>query len=231
MNRLVVFLALAVLCAGSAAEAETGTPPAEGLSSQGSALAGRPVPITISPVDRPAIMRIEGYLSSIKSIASQFSQISPSGDISAGKFYLQRPGKLRMEYNPPVPVLVVASDGSFVYYDKELQQVTNVSLDSTLVGFLARDKVKFDDSVSIVHFERGPKSLRIGIVQANKPDEGSMTLEFSDKPLVLKNIIITDSAGLSTIVSLADARFGVKLDPELFVFRDPNLAGPRHIRK
>jgi outer membrane lipoprotein-sorting protein len=188
-------------------------------------------PLVISAVDQPAIRRIEDYLGSIKSIKADFSQISPDGGISSGKFFLQRPGKLRMTYDPPVPVLVIASNGNLVYYDTELKQVTNVSLDSTLVGFLARDRIKFDNSVSIVHFERGQKSVRIGIIQSNKPKDGSMTLEFTDKPLLLRNIIITDSAGESTIVSLADARFGDKLDPGLFVFKDPNLSGSKHIQK
>lgn len=192
---------------------------------------GKATPIKITAAERPAIIRIEDYLTNIKTISSRFSQISPDGGISYGNFYLQRPGKLRMEYDPPVPVLVVGSDGNIVYFDKELKQVTHVSLGDTLVGFLARDKVKFDESVSIVHLERGKKSVRIGIVQADKPNDGRMSLEFTDEPLLLRNIIITDSGEQSTIVSLADARFNTKLDPSLFVFKDPNTTGTKHIRK
>lgn len=192
---------------------------------------GKVTPIKITAAERPAIIRIEDYLTNIKTIASRFSQISPDGGISYGDFYLQRPGKLRMEYDPPVPVLVVGSNGDIVYYDKQLKQVTHVSLSDTLVGFLAKDKVKFDDSVSIVHLERGRKSVRIGIVQADKPNDGRMSLEFTDAPLLLRNIIITDSGDQSTIVSLADARFNTKLDQSLFVFRDPNPSGSKHIRK
>lgn len=188
-------------------------------------------PAVLSTQDKAQLARIEGYLSAIKSISSHFSQVSPDGGISSGKFYLQRPGKMRMEYDPPVPVLVVTNKDNLVYYDHELDQVTNVSLDSTLVGFLARDKVRFDHTVIVTRLEQSGKVLRVTLVQAEHPKDGQMTLEFSDTPLQLRNIIITDNADQVTSVSLSNARFDEALDPVLFVFKDPHLVKGRHIKK
>src|SRR5262249_10822638 len=67
----------------------------------------KPYDLTYS--DRQTISRIEGYLSGIETISSEFIQFAPNGDVTNGKFYLKRPGKLRMEYNPPTPVLMVTS--------------------------------------------------------------------------------------------------------------------------
>lgn len=185
----------------------------------------------ISVEDRKILNRVENYLSGIKSLKARFSQVSPDGGVSQGNFYLQRPGKLRMEYEPPVPVLVVANNNSMIYYDRELDQVTNVPLDDTLVGFIAKDKVKFDRNVTITYFESEKKSIRVALVQTSKPKDGMMTLEFSDQPLALRNIVITDSGDQSTVVSLADAKQNDPLDPSLFIFKDPSAGKGRHIRK
>jgi outer membrane lipoprotein-sorting protein len=182
-------------------------------------------PYSVSLHDREMLTRVEQYLTGIHSISSEFLQTSPSGDITNGKFYLQRPGKLRMEYNPPTPVLMVTSGSDIVYYDKELDQISRISLDSTLVGFLARDDVKFDSSVTITKIENADKAIRISLIQTKKPKDGMLTLEFSDGPLLLRNMNVTDSSGQVTTVSLNNARFNMPLPSDLFVFHDPHLGG------
>ena len=182
-------------------------------------------PHKLSAKDKEDLARVEEYLSGIHSISTDFIQSAPSGDITNGKFYLQRPGRLRMEYNPPTPVLMVTSGSDIVYYDKELDQISRIGLDSTLVGFLARNEVKFDESVIVTKMEHGDKSLRISLIQARKPKDGMLTLEFSDRPLEFRNMNVTDSSGQVTTVSFTNARFNLPLPGELFVFKDPHLGG------
>lgn len=188
-------------------------------------------PKILSASEKRQITRIEKYLSSIHTIRARFSQLSPDGTLAAGLFYLQRPGKLRMEYEPPTPVLVVTKDNNLVYHDKELDQVTNVSLDSTLVGFLARDKMAFDDTIKVIELTQENKTLKVSFIQAKRPKDGVMTLEFADAPLTLRNVVLADSGGQTTTVSLINAHFNEEIDPELFVFKDPHIKGNRHIKK
>jgi len=185
---------------------------------------------SLTPTDHQTITRVEYYLSDIHSISSQFIQVAPNGDVSTGKFYLQRPGKLRMEYNPPTPVLMVTSGGDIVYYDTELDQISRISLDSTLVGFLARDQVKFDNSVVITKLEHANNSLRISLIQTRRPKDGMLTLEFADAPLTLRNMVVTDSSGQVTTVSLNNARFNMPLPGDIFVFKDPHLGANRSLK-
>jgi outer membrane lipoprotein-sorting protein len=179
-----------------------------------------PAPLTAK--DKDALARTEMYLNSLHTVSADFTQVSTGGDVTGGKFLLERPGKLRMEYAPPTPVLMVTDGSTIVYYDKELDQVSRISLDDTLVGFLAREKVRFDDSVKVTHVEHGEGSLRITLAQAKRPKDGALTLEFSDRPLALRNMIVTDSSGQTTTVSLSGAHFDVPLNKDLFVFHDPN---------
>src|SRR5690606_35599945 len=132
----------------------------------------------------------------------------------------QRPGKMRWQYNPPTPILMVSSGSTLVFYDYELEQVSHIPLDGSLVSFLAREKITFGDDVGITYISNEANAIRIEVAQKDKPTEGKLMLEFSDKPLTLRNMVVTDSTGQVTTVALTNATFGAKIDPKLFIFKD-----------
>ncbi len=170
---------------------------------------------------RATIDRVGKYLSGLTTIISDFNQVAPDGSIATGKFYMQRPGMMRWQYNPPTPVLMVADGKILTYYDYELQQVNYIKLDSTVIGFLAQDKISFDKNVGILNVEEKDGVIRIALAQRDKSDEGTLTLEFSDRPITIRNMVITDATQQVTTVSLNHATYGQKLDKKLFVFQDP----------
>jgi outer membrane lipoprotein-sorting protein len=167
------------------------------------------------------IGRIEQYLTHLTTITADFTQVAPDGSLTNGKFFLQRPGKMRWQYNPPTPVLMVANGSELVFYDYELEQVSYIPLDGSLVSFLGREKITFGNDVGITKFSNEANAIRIEVAQRDKPTEGRLMLEFSDKPLTLRNMVVTDQAGQTTTVALQNASFGAKIDPALFVFKDP----------
>jgi len=169
------------------------------------------------------IARVQDYLTALTTVSAEFNQTAPDGSLATGKFYLKRPGKMRWQYNPPTPILIVSSGRQLVFYDYELEQVSYIPLTSSLIGFLAQDKISFDDksSVGIVSLEDKADIIRINLAEREKPDEGQLQLEFTDKPLQLKGMGITDATHQVTSVSLGNALFGGELNKELFVFRDP----------
>ena len=162
----------------------------------------------------------EEYLNNLKTIASEFIQEAPSGDISTGTFYLSRPGKLRWQYNPPVPILIVVNKGSVAYYDAELDEVTYLSDKETLTSFLTRPEIKFSD-VDVVSAESENKALRITFALKEKPDEGSMTLVFEEAPFLLRKIEIADAAKNITKINLNNPQMGVAIEDKLFTFKNP----------
>lgn len=175
---------------------------------------------------KSTISWLEGYLSSMTTIVSEFTQVSPNGGLATGKFYLQRPGKMRWEYNPPTPILMVSNGGDLVYYDSELEQVTHIPVGSTLISFLAQKKIRFNDekgenAVGITSFEEAAGVVRVGVAQREKPSEGNIVLEFFDSPLSLRKMVVTDASGNVTNVALNNAKFGEKIEQKLFEFDDP----------
>ena len=182
----------------------------------------------IGPEAMADIARIEEYLNRINTLQARFLQISSNGSYSEGQLSISRPGKMRIEYDPPVPVLIVADGTWMIYYDSKLEQVSYIPLSSTPAGILVREKISFSsDDLTLTGFERSANALRLTLVMADDPQAGSMTLVFSDQPLMLKKWHIIDAQGVATTVSLLKTRFGLPLNPELFHFRNPNQGASR----
>jgi outer membrane lipoprotein-sorting protein len=188
------------------------------------ALAG-PAPAALSPDDRADLSRIETYLNGLTTMDSRFLQFSRDG-VAQGRIRLDRPGRLRIEYAPPVPVLMVASSRLLMYHDTELKQTTFLPVGSTPAGFLIDEEIALDGEVTVTGFERGPGALRVTLVQTADPDAGSVTLMFEDAPLRLAKWRVIDAQGTEVEVALQEPRFGVAFDDadEIFSTVDPNAA-------
>jgi outer membrane lipoprotein-sorting protein len=85
-------------------------------------LLGFALPACAGQNDSALLSRIDAYLNSYPRLQAQFIQTAPGGEISEGMLYLERPGKMRWEYAPPSPVLLVAEGGTATFFDRELAQ-------------------------------------------------------------------------------------------------------------
>ena len=170
----------------------------------------------LSELDRVDLARIEDYLTNIRTLRSRFLQVSTAGAPIEGDLYLNRPGKMRFEYDPPYPVLLLADGLVLLYYDKELKEETYLPLWETPLWFLLRDEVELDDSVRVVALQRGPGSLRVTVEQNDDSPQGRVTLVFADRPLILKKWIVTDAQGVTTEVALLSPQIGVEIDEDIF---------------
>jgi len=175
----------------------------------------------LSERDQADIARAEAYINDIDTLKARFFQFTSTGQYAEGAFYIDRPGRMRIEYDPPVPVLIVA-DGTFlVYNDTELGQINRVPLLASPASVLLRENLKLEgDGLSVTSVERSASVVQITVAQTDDPLAGSITLTFSEKPMALRKWTTTDAQGTVTDFALVDPRFGVELDPELFRFVD-----------
>ena len=201
-------------------------PPATMLQAALSSAAVPSAPAVLTPLDTEDLQRITAYLNGIHTMSARFRQSSSSSGTATGGLWMARPGRMRFEYDPPSPILLIA-DRFYVYYvDKQLAEMSKVGLKSTPAWFLLRDPITFDDLV-ITRFERGANALAITVIEPTEPDNGSLTMVFNSKPVALRQWMIVDQQRKTTTVSIFDSQFGVALDPELFVYHDPFAAGRR----
>ncbi len=187
-------------------------------------IAAPPAALALDQSERAAIERIQAYLNRIETVRAEFLQASSNGEVAKGNLYLSRPGRLRIEYQPPVPVLIVA-DGTFlIYHDRELNQVSYIPLGSTPAGILLQDRISLTGGdLTITDFKQENGTLHITLVRSDNPMEGSLTLVLTDDPLTLRKWAVTDAQGTVTNVSLVQAKFGIPLDAELFRFKNPKI--------
>jgi outer membrane lipoprotein-sorting protein len=163
-------------------------------------------------------MRVKEYLDGIKTLKGGFLQISSNGNALTGKVYLSKPGRFRFEYDPPESVLMIADGFFFIYIDKELEHVTHVFLKNTPINFLVKEKVEFDGDITVTKFERSPGVLQITVKKTQEPETGSITLVFSDNPILLKKWKVIDAQNILTTVNLTGIQTGVDLDQNLFIY-------------
>ncbi len=172
--------------------------------------------------DRPDIARIEAYLDHLRTLKAHFLQIAPDGGISEGTAWLQRPGRMRFQYDPPAPFLLVAAHGLLVFRDTQLDQTSNVLLSQTPLGILLADKVTLSGDVTVTGMAREPGQLQVSLVRTASPSDGTLTLVFADPPLVLRQWTVLDAQRKETRVTLANVELGGSFDQELF-----NVANPQ----
>ena len=119
-----------------------------GTGADGSALAAQ------TKADSEDVKKIENYLNSIKTMRADFVQIASNGEKVEGRLYIEKPNKIRMEYNAPSNVLIVGNGDYIVYYDKELDQITNIDYEDIPAAAILANTVKIDGKelkLSLIH--------------------------------------------------------------------------------
>jgi outer membrane lipoprotein-sorting protein len=181
---------------------------------------GAPAPAVLTDVDKALLARIETYLSAIVTMDARFLQVA-NGRMAEGRVTMARPGKMRIDYDPPVPVQMIANGIWVLYFDKKLNQTSYIPAARTPLAVLLRDRVKLDDKVTVTKVERSPSAARISLVLSDSPESGTLTVVFEDAPLRLVKWELLDAAGTQIEVALLDPRFGVPLDHAQFDIADP----------
>ena len=169
-----------------------------------------------TPQDRSDIARIEAYLNSLASLKAHFMQVAPDGGISQGTAWLQRPGRMRFQYDPPAPFLLLAAHGVLTFNDSALQQTTNIPLSRTPLGILLAEHVSLSGAVTVTAIQRLPGQLQVTVTRTDSPGDGSLTLIFVDNPLALRQWTVVDAQRRETRVTLYNVQTGTSFDPRLF---------------
>jgi outer membrane lipoprotein-sorting protein len=187
--------------------------------------AAPPRAAALSADQKADVERVQAYLNGIRTLTSRFEQSTGEGGTASGQLYLARPGRMRFEYDPPVPLLLVANGKNIFYYDKELQQVSELRVEDTPAGFLLRDQIALSGDVTLTRFEHKPGAIRLTMVQTSEPGQGSATLVLDDRPLQLKQWTIVDPQQKEVTVALTDPHYGAPVDEKLFYWTDPRPNG------
>ena len=169
------------------------------------------------------VAHIERYLNGLRSLRANFVQVNPDGGMATGKLFYERPDKMRLDYDPPSKLLIIANGWDLVYQDRKLKQVSHLFTSKTPLGFLLTKHIKLSGDVTVTDVERRGGELRVTLVQTEEPKQGAIILAFAEQPFELRRWTVIDPQGAATNVLLDQLETDVALDDELFVYRNPDF--------
>jgi outer membrane lipoprotein-sorting protein len=167
--------------------------------------------------DMKFLREVESYMNSMSSIKGSFMQKSSNGVEDSGSFIISRPGRMRLEYKSPM--LLVADGESLVYFDKKLDQISYIALDSNPASVILKGTVSLtgkDPNINIKGVEDKGSTTELSLSLGNERQTGMITFVFVNRPLSLAGWRVRDAQGITTDVSLADIVPAENLDPSLF---------------
>lgn len=182
------------------------------------ALAGcaAPAPVALDPDTKLQLARIQQYLNSVHTLRASVLQEAPNGDVTQGVVWMDRPGRLRLQDDPPSQVTLVAADGQVLLYDGSTGATTRMPLARTPLAMLLAPHITLSGPVTVTAFQHLPEALRVTIVDTKHPGQGSLTLTFQDNPIVLRDVRMVDARGNTNRLMLRTVQTGITPPPGLF---------------
>ena len=178
-------------------------------------MAWSPVAQAASGADAKTVEAISKHFSGVPSLKGEFVQFGPKGEQTGGKFYLQRPGKIRFDYDKPSPISVFADGKTIAINNKKLKTWDFIPLSKTPLRLLLANEIDVSDkSIESVKTEVDLTTIVLG----NKSvfGDSKITLMFDPKSFELRQWTITDNQGKDTSVMIFNVEKNVKLSKRLF---------------
>jgi len=185
--------------------------------------AGRPIPVrpgesvVYDGSQRPMVDRVSNYLSTVQTLIGDFVQIGPDGSRTVGKFYIQKPGRVRFEYEPPSPIDVIADGSSVVVRDRKLATQDLYPLSQTPLRFLLADRIDLVRDTNLVAVSQDNTFVSVTIEEKQiLVGTHRIVLMFSAKDMQLRQWTVTDPQGYDTTVAVYNLDTAHRPDPSLF---------------
>ncbi|MBA3039854.1 MAG: hypothetical protein CTR54_19230 [Rhizobium sp.] len=171
--------------------------------------------IAMAAADPSAAQKIADHFSSVKTMMGEFVQFGPRGEQTGGKFFIQRPGKLRFNYDKPSPMRVIADGKNVVIGNVKLKTWDLYPLSKTPLSLLLSEKIDLGNK--LVRDVKQEADLTT-IVLGDKTifGDSTITLMFDPKTFDLRQWTITDVQAKDTSVMIFNVQNGVQLDPSVF---------------
>jgi outer membrane lipoprotein-sorting protein len=169
------------------------------------------------PTDAQMVRQLSDHFASVPAMKGEFLQFGPNGEQTGGVFYIQRPGKIRFNYEKPSAVEVISNGKTVAVHNGKLKTWDFYPLDKTPLKLLLADRIEFDGkTVRNVIYEPDLTTVEMGDDKIF--GDSVITLMFDPADFDLRQWTIRDSKGAETSVMVFNVEKGVELSPKLFQF-------------
>ncbi len=193
----------------------------------GAALVNATAPASaLGQADAQAVAQVSRFFNSFKTMSGEFTQISPRGRVSTGKLIIAKPGRMRFEYTPPHP-LVIVSDGTWVAIRNNAKdKVDYYPLSKTPLKMVLAERVDLMRDATVKKVQRQDGLLLITLQAKDKGVPGELLLVFDPQRNQLQQWTVIDPQGRRTTITLSSLSFNGRVNPKLFKVKRPG-DGPR----
>jgi outer membrane lipoprotein-sorting protein len=162
-----------------------------------------------------AAQKIADHFSSIRSMSGDFIQFGPRGEQTGGKFYIQRPGKIRFNYEAPSAYRVISDGKSVVIDNKKLNTMDLYPLSKTPLKLLLDERIDLTGN-RVKSVKEEADLITIQLADKSVFGNSRITMMFDARNYDLRQWTITDAQGKDTTVLIDNVKQGVQLDASLF---------------
>ncbi len=223
-----------------AAQAEGAAPPAEGEQQPGAQAAApnesNPLGVsngwdtkfgvsppqtsqyTGAPEQVAIIDKINAYFNDMKNLEGDFLQTDADNSHKKGRFFIERPGKVRFDYALPSRQKIISNGKYLAIEDHDLNTADRYPLDSTPFRLLLKERVDLAEDAQIIALDAGENIVVLTVEDKESRGGGQIRLFFDWPQTQLREWIITDAQGLNTRIQLAELETNKDADPKLFTF-------------
>lgn len=159
--------------------------------------------------------KIADHFAAIRSMSGEFVQFDARGRQTGGKFYIQRPGKIRFNYDGSAGFKVISDGDSVVLENPKMKTMDLYPLSKTPLKLLLDDRIDLSGN-KVRSVKEEPDQTVIQLVDKSSFGNSKITMKFDPSNYELKEWTITDAQGKDTTVMIFNVKQDVKLDQGLF---------------
>ena len=167
----------------------------------------------------------EDWFNKISTMQADFIQVASDGSTASGVIHLRRPHQMKIVYDLEEP-LILLTTRIWIHVDRPNDRtVTSYPISETPLSLLLKKEVRLrsDAFTTSSNVENG--IVRVLLAKETGEAAGELTLEFTEKPFVLRKWTIRDAADVTTTVTLQNMRFGHQYENKMFARPDYTLTG------
>lgn len=172
--------------------------------------------------------KIADHFSAVKTMTGKFVQFGPKGEQTGGTFYIERPGKIRFNYDKS-PIRVIADGESVVINNRKLDTWDLYPLSKTPLKLLLASRIDLGGG-RLESVKQDPDMTTLVLGDKSVFGNSKITMMFDPKSYELKQWTITDAQKLDTTVMIFDLRTGVRFTDDMFKIDYQRIAMKRKSR-
>jgi outer membrane lipoprotein-sorting protein len=160
------------------------------------------------------VQRIDAWFNSFDHLVGTFTQIAPDGARSRGRFFLEKPGKLRFQYALPSTLDIVSNGRTIAVVDHKLDTSDVYPLSQTPLRFLLKQHLDLFEDAHVASVNSAPGRASVTVEERSRiAGTSRLTVVFGGNPFALKQWTVTDPQGLDTTV-MVDHLDSQQIPPE-----------------